>query len=91
MQVHVFDLIGLTGVTIILLAYFLLQAQKIEAVNWRYSMLNLIGAALITISLIVDFNLSALVIELAWMAISIYGLVRYKTQKNSALNHNVKD
>jgi hypothetical protein len=35
-----------------------------------------IGAGSITVSLLFDFNLSAFVVEAAWVAVSIYGLVR---------------
>lgn len=71
-----FDILGLIGVFIILLVYGLLQAEKISASDWRFSALNALGAALILVSLIFDFNLPAFVIEFAWLAISLFGLAK---------------
>jgi hypothetical protein len=68
------DLAGNLGVATILGAYLLLQMQRIDARGPAYSLLNALGAGLVTVSLLVDFNLSALVLEVAWLAISLYGL-----------------
>ena len=70
------DAIGLLGVAAILLAYALLQAGRVDAADPAYSAANALGAALVLASLWYDFNLSAAVIEGAWLAISLYGLVR---------------
>ena len=58
------------------MTYFLLQTERLSSTEVIYSLLNLIGAALIAISLLFDFNLSAFIIEVAWMAISVYGIIR---------------
>lgn len=71
-----FDLIGLVGVVLILLAYFLLQAEKLAADQLRYPALNLVGAVLILISLTKTFNLASFVIEICWVGISLYGIVK---------------
>ena len=42
-----------------------------------YSLLNGLGALLIMVSLIYNFNLSSFVIEIAWLMISAYGLWRW--------------
>ena len=70
------DLVGNVGVLMILGTYFALQAGRIDAKSVAYSALNGIGAGSITISLLFDFNLSAFVVEAAWVAVSVYGLVR---------------
>lgn len=72
----VFDILGLVGVLLILTAYAALQLGRMDAADRIYSFLNLVGAVLILISLTVDFNLSAFVIESAWVVISLYGLLR---------------
>ncbi len=71
-----FDLIGLVGVVLILLAYFLLQTEKLAADQLRYPALNLVGAVLILISLTKTFNLASFVIEICWVGISLYGIVK---------------
>ena len=49
-----------------------------------YSATNAIGAILILVSLLHDFNLSSFVIEIAWLLISLYGLTRWLRDRNTA-------
>ncbi len=70
------DLVGNLGVVLILGTYFALQAGRLDSRAVAYSALNALGAGSITISLLFDFNLSAFVVEAAWVAVSLYGLVR---------------
>lgn len=70
------DVLGVFGVILILLAYFLIQSGKMSHHSPGYSLINLIGAVLILYSLFYSWNLASFVIEIAWIAISIYGLVR---------------
>ena len=41
-----------------------------------YQLLNLFGALGILVSLLGTFNLSVFLLEAAWMAVSLYGIVR---------------
>jgi len=68
------DIIGLLGVLMILASYGLLTLEKMDPKGWRYSAGNGIGAGLILISLFYSFNLASFVIEIAWLAISVFGL-----------------
>ena len=77
MNYGVFDFLGNVGVFIILAMYLSLQANKISADSLKYSLLNGLGAVLILISLYFKFNLSAFIIELFWLLISIYGGYKY--------------
>jgi hypothetical protein len=70
-----FDFVGNAGVVMILATYLGVQLDRLDARSLTYSVLNAIGAGLITLSLCFDFNLSAFVIELAWVLISLYGIV----------------
>ena len=72
----VFDLFGLSGTAIVITAFFLNQQGKLASDSPRYALSNLIGAILILISLSAAWNLSAVVVELFWAAISIWGLYR---------------
>jgi hypothetical protein len=69
-------LVGLAGVALVLVAYFGLQAGKLRGDGVPFQVMNILGAGCIAVSLVYDFNLSAMVIELSWIAISLYGLVR---------------
>ena len=71
-----FDFVGNVGVVMVLATYLAVQADRLDARTLAYSALNAIGAGLITLSLCFDFNLSAFVIEVAWVMISLYGITR---------------
>ena len=71
-----FDVAGFTGVLLIIVAYLLLQLEKLPSSSPRYSLLNAVGALLIIVSLIFKFNLSAFVVEAFWFLISLLGLWR---------------
>tara|TARA_Y100001934_G_C11746277_1_gene492630 strand:+ start:97 stop:363 length:267 start_codon:yes stop_codon:yes gene_type:complete len=68
------DFLGSSGAALIVITYFLLQTNKLNPKTITYSLLNLIGASLILVSLYFNFNLSAVVIEIFWVAISLLGL-----------------
>ncbi len=69
-----YDFLGNVGVILILLSYLLLQMKKIKSQSMYYSLMNAIGALLILVSLYYDFNLSAFIMEVLWLLISLYGL-----------------
>ncbi len=71
------DLVGNVGVLIILACYLLAQIDRMDIKSPAYSVLNGAGSLFIIVSLLHDFNLSSFVIELAWLAISLFALVRY--------------
>ncbi|MDH4110141.1 MAG: hypothetical protein OEW35_17795 [Gammaproteobacteria bacterium] len=68
------DFVGTAGVIVVLVTYLLLQSGRMDARTVRFSALNAVGSALILLSLVQAFNLSAFVIELVWLLISLYGL-----------------
>ena len=71
------DLVGIAGAAMIVVSYALLQLERIASDALSYSLLNAVGAALILLSLTVDFNVAAFVIEAFWLLISFVGIVRY--------------
>lgn len=70
------DFIGLFGVSFILMAYFLINTNRIKPDNIRYQLLNLVGSLLILVSLFFHWNTSSVVIEIAWAFISLLGIQR---------------
>jgi hypothetical protein len=77
MKYGLVDFLGLVGVVIIVVTYLLLQLGKLSSNALAYSLLNAIGASLIVLSLLVTFNLSALLMEVFWVLISLLGVYRY--------------
>jgi hypothetical protein len=71
------DLAGNIGVAIIVGTYLALQLERIRSTTLSYSLLNAVGATLIAVSLLFRFNLSAFVIEVFWIAISLVGVARW--------------
>ena len=79
-----YDWVGLLGTVTILLGFFLLQSGRLAGTGLAYQLLNLFGAAGILVSLLGKFNLSVFLLEAAWMAISLYGIVRSLKAKSKA-------
>ena len=77
MKYGLLDLVGNVGVVVLMIAYLMLQLNKLRSDGLAYSVLNAIGASLIIVSLVVDFNLSALLMEVFWVLISFLGIYRY--------------
>ena len=77
MNYGLMDLVGNVGVVILIVTYLLLQLEKIKSTDLSYSALNALGAGLIVASLLFDFNLSALIIEVFWVLISFIGIGRH--------------
>lgn len=69
------DIAGFIGALTILAGYAY-QTLRNAAPDLASTCMNLIGASLLALSLSVNFNLPALLLELAWAAIALVGLVR---------------
>jgi len=69
------DWVGSLGVLIIVAAYLWLQIGRIAGQNVVFSGANLLGSMLILVSLYFNFNFSAVLIEIFWIIISLFGLV----------------
>ena len=76
MNFHLFDIAGFIGVVLIIVAYLLLQLEKLPSSSPKYSLINAAGALLIMVSLIFAFNFSAFIVEAFWFLISLVGLWR---------------
>ena len=63
MDITIPDLIGFSGVALLIITYALLQLERIDPKGFWYSFNNLIVAILVTVSLVYTPNLASLVIE----------------------------
>lgn len=77
MSYGLLDFIGNIGVVVLMITYLMLQLNRLRSDGLAYSLLNAIGASLIVVSLLVNFNLSALLMEVFWVLISFVGIYRY--------------
>ncbi|MDA7848064.1 hypothetical protein N8972_01100 [Sulfurospirillum sp.] len=79
----IYDFIGIFGVSLILIAYGLVQMDRLPVKNIYYSVLNALGAFFIIVSLLIDFNLSAFLMEFFWLVFSIAGIYKYLKNRHS--------
>lgn len=70
------DALGLIGALFYLAAFAGLQLGRLDPREPPALLMNLAGAVLVTISLLSAFNLAAIVLQLAWGGMAVYGLVR---------------
>jgi hypothetical protein len=68
--------VGIVGVGCIIAAYFLLQYGRLQSSDLRYPLTNLIGSILILLSLIHAWNLPSFIIEICWIMISLFGILK---------------
>jgi len=67
---------GAIGVVLILLSYWMLQNNRFPRDLLGYSVMNLIGALLVVVSLCFSWNTSAMVIEVAWVFMSAIAILK---------------
>jgi len=72
------DVIGIIGVFIIVVAYILMQIDKMDPKGFNFSLLNTIGAIFILVSLYYDWNLASFIMEVIWLSLSLYGAIKAK-------------
>jgi hypothetical protein len=69
------NVVGILGSVLIVFAYaYNVYAGTVNA--FVYNGTNLLGALLLTLSLMVHFNLASLLLEIVWIIIAIGGLVK---------------
>lgn len=77
------DHVGLLGISLILGMYCLLQLGKLQSTDFWYSMGNLLGSVFLLFSLFYNWNMSAVVLQCAWIGISVYGLIKARRLKHA--------
>jgi hypothetical protein len=70
------DMIGIIGVFIIVIAYILMQVDRMDPKGFWFSALNTLGAVFILVSLFYDWNLASFVMEVIWFTLSLYGTIK---------------
>jgi len=79
------DLAGNVGVFMMVIAYLLLQLEKLSSSAVSYLLLNAVGSLLVILSLLFHFNLSAFLVEVFWLLISLFGLAKPLISRTSAV------
>ena len=92
MNFNLFDVAGFVGVFLIVIAYLLLQLDKLPSSSLSFSLMNAAGSLLIVLSLLFKFNMSAFLIEVFWFLISLLGLAKWLiSRKKPRMNANRRE
>jgi hypothetical protein len=83
MSYQFYDFVGNLGVLFIVGSYGLVQLRRMSATGLVYTLLNIFGAMFILYSLLYDFNLSAVIVEVFWLLASLMGLVRIYRERRA--------
>lgn len=75
------DIVGILGVGLVIMAFFLIQLEKITTRSSTYLYSNFLGSVMLLFSLYYHWNMASIVIEILWLLISIYGIVKFKILK----------
>ena len=67
MHDNIIDAIGMLGTLMVILAYYLLQLERIDPKSLRYNLMNLVGAVFLFLSVCFNFNIGSLVIVVFWI------------------------
>jgi hypothetical protein len=80
------DLIGFGGSFFIVVAYAYSNLSKQMNLIW-FNAANFIGAALLAVSLTVNFNLPTMVLEFVWMTIALFGIAKAVRERAGIKNN----
>ena len=83
------SLVGYLGAAVVILGYFLNQKGRLPSEDWRFPAVNLLGSALVMVSLFHHPNLPSAVIEVFWSSISIYGIRKNLRARREALSRQL--
>lgn len=80
-----FDVLGLTGTFLIILSFCLVQSGRTSSFSAFYLYSNFLGSVFLLISLCYDWNLASVAMQILWMSISVYGLIKHRWLKPKSL------
>jgi hypothetical protein len=80
------DAVGMVGVTAVLIAFYLINTNKLTSLSMGYQVLNLIGSVLLLFSLCFHVNKASVAIEFAWISISLMGIFRILRDRRTKQN-----
>ena len=76
------DLVGNIGVALLLSTFYANVQGTLSSQGFWYNFNNLLAALLLSINLYYKPNISSIIIEVFWISISLYGLIKwYRNEK----------
>jgi hypothetical protein len=83
------DIIGFTGVFVLLVAFLLNLSGKLRQDNIVYILMNLVGAGLACVASLLINYLPFVILEGTWTLVSLVALVNYFRKKRAASDHQL--
>mgnify|MGYP001076120154 FL=1 len=71
------DLVGNAGVALLLYTFYANVSGTLNSQEFWYNFNNLLAALLLSINLYYKPNISSIMIEIFWISISVYGLIKW--------------
>ena len=78
----VLEALGILGVVIYMGSYVLLNAGYITGQGYHYTLMNMAAAICVLASLSQSFNLASAMIQICWIAISLFGLAKLRRERH---------
>ncbi len=75
------DIVGSTGVAMILIAFILNLMQIISTKNFWYILMNFVGAGLACYASVLLKYVPFIILEATWTLVSLWGLIRLRIKK----------
>ena len=73
------EIFGWTGSFLIILAYYLLQSDRLEETDTRYQIINIIGALMLGANAYYKTAWAILGLQAAWILIGVIGILKSKS------------
>jgi hypothetical protein len=70
------EIIGWTGMTLVLVAYLMITLKKVERDSKLYHGMNLVGAITLGFNTLVNMAYPSTFLNVMWILIAIYGLTQ---------------
>jgi hypothetical protein len=76
MTVLLINILGWTGVALLLLAYALVSTRRVEGDSFTYQVLNIVGALLLIANSFYFGSYPSVGVNIAWIGIALYTLIK---------------
>ncbi|HCI05439.1 MAG: hypothetical protein UX26_C0037G0009 [Parcubacteria group bacterium GW2011_GWC1_45_9] len=76
-----FETLGWFGSFLIILAYYLLQTDKIEETDFKYQTINILGALMLGVNAYYKTAWAILTLQAVWILIGVMGILKSKSAR----------